>query len=525
MKRKILAALLVCVMALGTFTGCGNTEQGNQSDSQTSSQSTAQESQVADSDSEEEPYEVVMEYMYYGNLRSDLELIESTISEMAKEKINCTVSLVPVSMSEADTSMNLMLSGGEKLDLMISMQSTGFQNVVNKGQAIELDELMAQYGSGIEEALGAALQGGYINNILYGVPSLDKFGREYGMLCMEEYVEKYELETTEYPTYEQLDAWFARIKEGEGENFYPLIISGASSNFSSFIYFKGMDTLGSSTASGVILADNIDDPTVQNLYETEEYAEHCRWMRKWYEAGYINPDCLTSSETTQDLIRTGKGAMYCSYLELDMLPKQQAMFSDTFLDKILMVGKTTTQDMLNAQNWVVTVNSENPEKAFQFLNLLYEDADILNVLYYGIEGVHYEKAEREGFINLLDGADFSTATWGYNLGLYGAVAKIYQYDDPSYPDDYFEQLAEFDEMNPEDGLVSPYLGYTFVSEQYKTEVAAVNDVITQYSPALEVGAVDPEEVLPQFIDSLKSAGIDKIIAGNQEDLNEWLSQQ
>ena len=76
-------------------------------------------------------------------------MIQGLLSDYAKEKVNCTVSLIPVSMFEADTTMSLMMSGGEKLDLMISMGSTGFQNLVNRGQAIELDDLYAQYGADI----------------------------------------------------------------------------------------------------------------------------------------------------------------------------------------------------------------------------------------------------------------------------------------------------------------------------------------------------------------------------------------
>ena len=48
-------------------------------------------------------------------------------------------------------------------------------------------------------------------------------------------------------------------------------------------------------------------------------------------------------------------------------------------------------------------------------------------------------------------------------------------------------------------------------------------MITQYRSALEVGAVDPEETLPQFIEALKSAGIDTIIEANQKALDEWLA--
>lgn len=540
MKKKAMAVILAGAMLMGLLAGCGSDPEQNGDvgsntggdventqdvieDETKAEDTSAEEPEI---DFEEDPYEVVMEYMYYGNLRPDFQMVEDALSEIAKEKINCTVSLVPVSMFEADTTMSLMISGGEKLDLMISMGATGFQNIVNRGQVIELDELCEQYGADIKETMGIALDGGYLNGKLYGIPSLDKFGREFGFIGVKDYFEKYEMPTMESPSYEELDAWFSRVKEGEGENFYPLIlVSSSSNNFGTFEYFHGFDTLGSSIASGVILQDKIDEPTVENLFATDVYAEHCRWMHKWYEAGYINPDCMTTTETAQDIIHAGKGAMYVTYTELDMLPKQQAMFADFNMDKITMVGKYTKQDILNAQNWCVSSNSERPDKAFQFLNLLYKDSDFLNLLYYGIEGVHWEMSERPGFINLLNGADFSNAGWGYNLGLYGAVMKCYQYEDPSYPDDYFEQLTAFDDIHEGDDDVSPYLGYTFNSEAYKTQFAAVNDVITQYRTALEVGAVDPDEVLPQFIESLKAAGIDEIIAGNQEGLDTWLANR
>ncbi len=523
MKRRVLACLLAAAMAATMLTGCGGKETSAPAAESTAAEeeaATAEESapEASAIDFDEEPYEVVMEYMYFGNLRQDFEMIQGLLSDYAKEKVNCTVSLIPVSMFEADTTMSLMMSGGEKLDLMISMGATGFQNLVNRGQAIELDDLYAQYGADIKESMGVAMMGGYVNGKLYGIPSLDKFARESGFIGLADIMDKYGLETRQEPTYEQLDTWFAAVKEGEGANYYPLILSG--NNITTFNNFKCFDTLGSSVASGVILRDEIDTPVVVNLFETEEYRQHCEWMHKWYEAGYINPDALTASETSQDLINAGKGAIYNSYTELNMLPMQGSVIHGN-LDKITMVTKYTTQEMLNGQNWVITANSDRPDKAMQFLNLLYQDEYFINLLYYGVEGTHWEKSDREGFINPLNGMDFSNGTWGWNLGLFGAVMKCYQYDDPGYPDTYFQDLVEFDNLKPEES--SPYLGYTFNGEEYKTEIAAVNDVITQYRSALEVGAVDPEETLPQFIEALKSAGIDTIIEANQKALDEWLA--
>ncbi|MBQ4307986.1 MAG: hypothetical protein II759_05350 [Lachnospiraceae bacterium] len=149
-----MACLLAAAMSATMLAGCGGKETSAPAAAENTAEApeTEEAAPAAESsgaaveiDFDEEPYEVVMEYMYFGNLRQDFEMIQGLLSDYAKEKVNCTLSLIPVSMFEADTTMSLMMSGGEKLDLMISMGATGFQNLVNRGQAIELDDLYAQY--------------------------------------------------------------------------------------------------------------------------------------------------------------------------------------------------------------------------------------------------------------------------------------------------------------------------------------------------------------------------------------------
>jgi putative aldouronate transport system substrate-binding protein len=68
---------------------------------------------------------------------------------------------------------------------------------------------------------------------------------------------------------------------------------------------------------------------------------------------------------------------------------------------------------------------------------------------------------------------------------------------------------------------SKALGFGFDPTPVKTEYAAVTNVVTQYKMPLETGSVDPDKVLPEFISKLKAAGIDKVIAEKQKQLDEW----
>jgi putative aldouronate transport system substrate-binding protein len=73
--------------------------------------------------------------------------------------------------------------------------------------------------------------------------------------------------------------------------------------------------------------------------------------------------------------------------------------------------------------------------------------------------------------------------------------------------------------------VSPALGFTFDNSSVSNEESAVLNVINEYLPGLNTGSVDPEVEIPKFIDKLKAAGLDKIIAAKQTQLDAWAGQQ
>ena len=83
---------------------------------------------------------------------------------------------------------------------------------------------------------------------------------------------------------------------------------------------------------------------------------------------------------------------------------------------------------------------------------------------------------------------------------------------------------EWDDAVPEE-RISPAMGYSFVEEPVSTEMAAVNTVIEQYTPSLNCGALDPEKALPEFLDALEAAGMDKILEEQQKQFDAWLAEE
>ena len=514
--RKLMAILMA--LAASSTMMLASCSSGNDSSTSAGNSTAAETGDTSTAEPQGDPYEVVMTYLYWGTLPTDFQMVEDAFNEKMLEKVNAQVTWVPLSFSEIGTQPSLMVSSGEKLDLMLCFQQTSFLDAVNKNMIIELDDLYAQYGSAIAEDMDVAMAGGYVDGKLYGIPSTRCRADSKGIIFADEYLNKYNLTVEDGLTYEDLDAMFETIKAGEGDAFYPFVMSG--SGLTTFEFFHKIDFLGADAACGGMLQYD-DSNQIVNVFATDEYMEHCKWMRKWYEAGYINGDAITATDSAQSFVQNGVGASYLLQTYWDMEANQElGLAMDMTMSNL--TGTYAMTGVYQGQSWGIPVTCENPEVTMQFLNAIYEDEVLTNMFYWGIEGVHYVKdPENEGYINYPEGVTNATSTYTNPLGLYGAVDKMYQM--PGI-EDYFGKMQAFNDSITDD-MKSPYLGYVFNTKNVKTDYAAVNDVLTQYRASLESGSVDPETVIPEFLSALEAAGINTIIEQNQNDLNAWLAEQ
>ncbi|MDR2303908.1 MAG: ABC transporter substrate-binding protein [Treponema sp.] len=468
-----------------------------------------------------EPYEIVMTYLFFGTVPRDLQMIEDAINKISIPAVNAKVTLYPLDAFQAATQTNLMISSGEKLDLMMVLFQGGPINYVNSNQILELDDLYAKYGADIAAAEGIAMAGGYINNILYAIPSEEKYGRQFGLFVRNDILNKYRFDKKEWDmvSYTDLDTLFTRIKAGEGENFYMLTLT-RQSNIMPFQAFHVVDTLGATMASGGLMNGGLDNTTVVNVFATPEYKEHLKWFRKWYQAGYLAQDCATMTESDMDLMRGGHylGSLYS--VEADMKAKfiQDSRWNDVMAFNTGERFAITSIYQISV--WTIPITCKDPETTFKFLNLMYQSEEINNLLHNGIEGVHYVRTDEPGIIAYPEGITMENTGYFNSLGIWGDKLKRYQY--PPLTSSYFDELREFN-ATIDASVISKALGYTFNSFTVRTEFAAITDVISQYQLSLESGSLDPDVVLPQFLEALKAAGIDKVIAENQRQLDAWLT--
>lgn len=458
----------------------------------------------------EESYELTMAYFTFGSVPKDQLLIEEELNKIAKGKINATVKLLPISFSAWQNQVNLMLTSNEKLDLMLLMGTT-YANQVSKGQLVELDGLLESHGAGIVEALGPDYsKASLINGKSYGVPTIRDLAQKYGFYMPQSLVDKYQLNLADVKSLDDLEPILKTIKENE-PGLTP-IVNGV--NASPITTFSTRDSLGDDMG---VLLDNGQNLNVVNWFETEEYAASVKQMREWYLAGYIGKDAVTVKESKSDLIKAGKGASALAAMKpgFDVQESRQTGVPIASVELLPPTAKTNTVTNIM---WGIAKNSENPQKAMEWLNLMYTDKDVVNLLNWGIEGTHYVKVS-DTVIDYPEGVDSGNVGYSGLGWMFGNqfLSYIFKGDD----EELWDKMKAFN-----DGAVkSKALGFTFDSTPVKTEFAAVSNVISQYRIALECGALDPDKALPEFNAKLKDAGIDKIIAEKQKQLDVWAASQ
>lgn len=524
MKIRFLAILMTSALGVTSLAACGG---GGTADTSGGSDNTSGNASNDTSAGSEDTYNVVMSWPNLtGGVPEGLADVEAAINAITEPEIGVTVTLEPIDFANLASEQSLMISSGEKLDLIVSV-GTGVSSLVNSGSIIPLDDLYDQYGGDIKNACGIAVEGGgYYDNTLYGIPNAYIQGESYGFVGRKDIFDKYgiTIDPDKMYTYEELEEMFATIKEGEGSSFY--MLANITNTTDLFTIMYPVDTLGATTSSGVLLFDQndpdwSDDTTIVNEFATEEYAEYADMMYRWAQAGYIAPDAASNTDTTETLVMGGN---YLGQMNWTTPGVEESFSTGTGYEMVAvhivppyMVG-SRFQNIL----WSIPITCENPEKTFQFLNMLYGDNDLDTMLQFGLEDVSYEVVEEDEYgdrvIEFPEGLDSTTVPYYQAAGVYGDRLS-WPVMAPS-PVGLNQTLREFNDTIT---LISPAMGYCFVTDSVQTEYAAVQSVVSQYVPIISAGAIDPATEIPEFIAALEAAGINDIIEENQRQFNEWLS--
>jgi putative aldouronate transport system substrate-binding protein len=249
-----------------------------------------------------------------------------------------------------------------------------------------------------------------------------------------------------------------------------------------------------------------------SFYESDIFKNLVNLKRKWYEMGLLpKPNQIKDQEVA---FSSGQlGAIWSVVLKtterIDAFKKASpdARIEDVFLnpDKPKYIYEAAS-NLLSLFS-----TSQSPKQAIAFVDWFRSSQENYDLMSYGAKDVNYKL---DGNAVIIDGID---ADKGYNQ-IYWAWDDInFKRFSKEITPEYVERLKNWDK----DAVAVPSLGFKFDVEPVKAEIAQINALEEEYAvPALN-GYTAYDEFFPDFQKKLKSAGLDKVLAEMQRQLDEF----
>lgn len=525
MKRKVVSLLLVGAMAAGMLAGCGNVEpQQVPADGQEQGQQTGEAGDGAEEEELVELEVAVMALKSYDSSVTDPILEE--INAVVEPELNIHVNIKWYDASTYMTQVPIAIQANEKLDLIMytPMPATGYETLKTQGELMDISEYLEAEGENIMACVGEMLEGtSDAAGGIYGIPNNRNINSALHIMMRTDILDS--LGLTEKA--QNMSTWteYREICEAVAEQTELSPIANSDSNGSVLVlapYFTGADnfeenwgydSIGDST--GLIYVDPQTDK-VGCIAFTEDYEQGCARAQEWYKAGLINKDAATNQDYNHTLLKNNVTFSIMASGEFGAeegceLAVGHDMTDVKITDAMIGTGATTKF------GFCVPVCAQEPQAAIRFLNYLYGSTQLENTMTYGLEGRDWEY-KSEDVIGYPEGVDTDNVAYHESDFLYGNQFAVSAWES------YAEGFVEAREADQKNCQFSKYMGFSPDTSEITNELTACTTAADQYRPNLSSGSADDyKAVLAQMRDALTAAGIDKVIAAYQEQLDEWLS--
>lgn len=518
--KKVIALLTVMVLFLSLLSGCKSTakDTGNNNEGKPSVTEAVNKDEQTTEDGEwtGEVSHIIMTYLTLGTTPTDLQLVQDAVNEISIKKIGVEVELKPVSAYDAFAQFPLWIGTGEQIDLMMPLMQD-LNTYVSQGLVLPLDELIESGAPDIKKLSEEfpVTSANVVDGKTYAVIMVaNVYGSGGSYQIAHKYLEEsgFDYDPEKIYTLDDLTALFAKVKEANPQMYPAGIVTTGRTNTEFFYYGGVVDNLGATAASGSLVGTDSDK--VVNLFEAAEYYDYLEHVREWYNAGYIYPDAATTDSPMTSLLMSGVfNGFFMASNPIQKVQEGGYFGEDT--GEILKLN-APFYGSTSRGGWVVPITSKEPEAAVRFLNLIWSDSTVSNLLQWGIEGKHYVMQDKGiGLIDFPEGVDASTSGYYNSLGLYGDTRDVYIWST--------NNTKELNQAYTEEAMANSTQGVGFVYDPTEKAniITAIQAILAQYLPALESGSVDLEKYYPEFINALKKVGIDEVIADKQAQFDAW----
>lgn len=505
MRRKLLSVLLVGILAASMLMGCSSKKEDNSGEAKITEAAAEATSTTAP---KEQPYHATLMY-FVGSDAKDQNSVNEAINALAKEQLSMTIDLLPVTIGTYMQQIQLTLSGGEPLDVFPIFASSA-STYIQSQYVVDLSKMIDEKGKDIIAAVGKDdVWCSSVGDFLWGVTTMRERVNPCGLVVRTDILNETGMKAEDIKTLEDVTALYTKVRE-----LYPeMTCFGGANGMAIPSIANTYDTLGDTFG---VLENHGQTTTVTNWYASEEFKSYVKVMRDWYVNGYSSQDFPTSTDSGEFLMKAGNLFSFATwYKPNSKMEKDAATGFDTTI--IPITESLLSTSSTGGVSYGIASNSENPEKAMELLNWLYSNADVNNLLNWGVEGKDWVLQE-DGTINYPEGVTADSVGYHEDFGWAlpnQFIARVWKGNDP----DVFKTYQAV----RDNAIMSKAYGFSFDNKEVLNEISAVTAVSDRYKNSICTGSVDPDTSIDEFNKALYDAGLQKIIDAKQKQLDTWLA--
>ena len=501
--KKTISTLLATMMLL-TLLACGGA---------------LAEDYATDIDMTEEPYVVAIQVVGlpgsdYSALEADLEAAANAITVPA---INAKLDIQFVWISEVVNTTSMAVAGDEKIDLVHVATVNSLSSLVGSDLLLDMNEknLLQNRGKGLVELQGSLIKTGNVGGKQLAIPALTFNATAQGLYYNKNMTDA---AGVTIPATGDLDALEEALYAFHKANpdVWPWYIGQGNLNY--LYWLAGYENFGSECSYGAVLDKTAQQPKVENMYASELFKSYALRMYKWRQDGIIGSDS-TNTEPAQTYLASQQLLATPATMNQTQIALQgaTAAASGFSVEWLQTTGYYISNAAVTEYMWGIASNSKRPDKAMDMLNLIYTNAELANILKYGLEGKTFEFAPGTTSVTIPNGS--------YIIPFYYAGDQSKMYVQAPAGEDFVEK-ALADEQG---ATISILADYMFDDSEFQAESAAIYSTILQYLPTLQNGMCESEEAtlmyLDEFNQNLEASGINDVIAANQAQIDAFLTAQ
>lgn len=423
------------------------------------------------------------------------------VNELLESRYNMKLNIILTDGSNYSQKIQMMNAAQEPYDLVFTSNWTNnyYTNVEN-GSLIDLSELLPEYAPKLYESLtDVEKEAVTVDGGMYAVPNWQVQARAVGVCVPQVMLDMTDYTMDDFNKIEDFEPYLAEVVAQKPE------YANSGSGWKPLMQYYGLISVVQEGLPGACYFKKQGKPVIVNQFDTPEFMEYAKLKRRYVEKGYRRE--VTAVEAKKGVpINPLSWSSWKPGLEAESRNK---LGYDAQVKRI-------SEPVLSTESIIATMTgvgaySTHPEKAVQMLEIVFTDHEIYNMLSFGLEGVNYDFVEgKEKTIKIRDNSTYSMSNWAIS-----SVANSYVIE--GNPEDIWEQTREFNES----AIVAPTIGFSPDNSSISADLGNCETVIKEYLATIEGGFEDPEIIVPEFRNALKTAGVDKVINELQRQVDEW----